>query len=144
MHDYSIQSTTGLKTPLEIFFCNYSQRKRYSKISKIPSEVLQNSLFFPSVIGSSPEFLNSAKTNSKKSVFYECSKIPSWKLARKRSIMVSFYPSNRKTIQNLHTSKKHFTHFPMNVRKNCYFISFTKFQEKRLQQCFKSHQRSPI
>ena len=106
MHDYSIQSTTGLKTPLEIFFCNYSQGKRYSKISKIPSEVLQNSLFFPSVIGSSPEFLNSAKTNSKKSVFYECSKMPSWKLARKRSIMMSFYPSNRKTIQNLHASKK--------------------------------------
>ena len=37
--EYILQSTAELKTPLQILFLKRSERKEYSKISKIPESI---------------------------------------------------------------------------------------------------------
>ena len=57
LQDYSLQSTSGLKTPLQTLSWKSSERKRYSKISKILTKSSQNYPFISQVTVLSPGFL---------------------------------------------------------------------------------------
>ena len=73
--EYVLQPTAELKTPLQILFLKRSERKEYSKISKIPEKYLQNCPFSLTLQVCSPEFLTSGKKDPKKNISFQCSEI---------------------------------------------------------------------
>ena len=75
LHENSLQPTADLKTPLQTFFLKNSERKEFSKISKIPKKYLQKSSFLLTLQACNPEPLTSVKKDPKKNVFFEWSKI---------------------------------------------------------------------
>ena len=65
--EYILQPTAERKTPLQIVFLKSSERKKGSKISKIPQEYLLNCSFSLTVC--SPEFLTSGKKKTPTKTF---------------------------------------------------------------------------
>ena len=58
-----MQSTTGLKPPIQTIFLKHSERKEYSKISKISKKSLQNRPFSPYIISLQCELFNTPTYN---------------------------------------------------------------------------------
>ena len=71
-----LQPTIGLKPPLQILVWKCSEKKRCSKISKIPKKkTLKNCTFFSKVTGLQTRIPDLTKTDSNKNVLCEYSEI---------------------------------------------------------------------
>ena len=66
--DYSLQLTTGLKPPLQIFFWKCLEGKGCSKISEIPKNLCKTVSSSPVLQACSLEFLASTKQTLKKNI----------------------------------------------------------------------------
>ena len=76
LHECSLECTTGLKTSIQILFWKCSERKGYSKMSKIKKKNICKTVTFSLTLQCcSPEFPPSAKRDSKKNDSFECSDI---------------------------------------------------------------------
>ena len=66
LNDCSLKPTTGLKAPPQILFRKCSDRKRCSKILKVPYYLNNTVPFSLTLQACCPEFLTSSKTDSTK------------------------------------------------------------------------------
>ena len=96
LHDYGLQLTTGLK-PFQTLFWKCSESKRCSKISKIPKSLSRTASSSQTLQACSLEYFRLQQNRLQE----KCSPLvfrDSWKYAKKRSIMESFYQRNKITI----------------------------------------------
>ena len=76
LNDCSLKPTTKLKTALQILFRKCAERKRCSKILKVPYYLNKTVPFSLTLQACCPVFLTSSKTDStKKMDSYQCSDI---------------------------------------------------------------------